>query len=139
MKIATMFNDVVESLWKKPATQKYPFERVDAPQRLRGKLTWDPEKCTGCNLCSKDCPADAIEIITIDKKAKRFVMQYHLDRCTYCAQCVESCRFSCIEMSDEQWELAATNKVPFEVSYGREEDLAEALAKFALADSTEAS
>ena len=69
MKIATMFNDVVESLWKKPATQKYPFERVDAPQRLRGKLTWDPEKCTGCNLCSKDCPADAIEIITIDKKA----------------------------------------------------------------------
>ena len=138
MKIATMLSDVVESLWKKPATQKYPFERVEAPQRLRGKLEWDPEKCTGCNLCSKDCPAEAIEIITIDKKAKRFVMQYHVDRCTYCAQCVESCRFSCIEMSDEQWELAATNKVPFEVSYGREEDLAEVLAKFTLTDTVEA-
>ncbi|MBE2221382.1 MAG: 4Fe-4S binding protein [Anaerolineae bacterium] len=137
MKIATMFSDVVGSFWKKPATVQYPFERVEAPTRLRGKLEWDPEKCTGCSLCSKDCPADAIEIITIDKKAKRFVMQYHMDRCTYCAQCIESCRFSCIEMSDEQWELAATSKVPFEVSYGREEDLAEALAKFALADTVE--
>lgn len=134
MKIGTMLGDVWQSLWQKPVTQKYPFERIEAPERLRGKLVWDPEKCTGCNLCSKDCPADAIEIITIDKKAKRFVMQYHMDRCTYCAQCVESCRFSCIDMSDEQWELAATSKTPFEVSYGRDEDLAEALAKFAGAD-----
>jgi len=137
MKIGTMLSDVVSSLWKKPATVQYPFERVEAPERLRGQLEWNPEKCSGCNLCSKDCPADAIEIITIDKKAKRFVMQYHIDRCTYCAQCIESCRFNCIEMSDEQWELAATSKVPFEVNYGREEDLAEAMAKFALADSVE--
>jgi len=135
MKIGTMFSDVLRSLWQKPVTQKYPFERIEAPERLRGKLVWDPENCTGCGLCNKDCPADAIEIITIDKKAKRFVMQYHMDRCTYCAQCIESCRFDCIKMSDDQWELAATSKVPFEVSYGREEDLAAALAKFTLADS----
>jgi formate hydrogenlyase subunit 6/NADH:ubiquinone oxidoreductase subunit I len=134
MKIGTMLGDVWQSLWKKPITQKYPFERIEAPERLRGKLTWNPEACTGCALCNKDCPADAIEIITIDKKAKRFVMQYHMDRCTYCAQCIESCRFGCIEMSDEQWELAATSKAPFEVSYGRDEDLAEALAKFAGAE-----
>ncbi len=134
MKLGTMLGDVWQSLWKKPITQKYPFERIEAPERLRGKLTWNPEACTGCGLCNKDCPADAIEIITIDKKAKRFVMQYHMDRCTYCAQCIESCRFGCIEMSDEQWELAATNKVPFEVRYGRDEDLAEALAIFAGAE-----
>ncbi|MCZ7668941.1 MAG: 4Fe-4S binding protein [Chloroflexi bacterium] len=134
MKIGTMLGDVWRALWQKPVTQKYPFERIEAPKRLRGKLVWDPEKCTGCNLCSKDCPADAIEMITIDKKAKRFVMRYHLDRCTYCAQCVASCRFNCINMSDEQWELAATSKTPFEVNYGRDEDLAEALAKFAGAD-----
>ncbi len=134
MKIGTMLGDVWRALWQKPVTQKYPFERIEAPKRLRGKLVWDPEKCTGCNLCSKDCPADAIEMITIDKKAKRFVMRYHLDRCTYCAQCVTSCRFNCINMSDEQWELAATSKTPFEVNYGRDEDLAEALAKFAGAD-----
>ncbi|MBP6470317.1 MAG: 4Fe-4S binding protein [Chloroflexi bacterium] len=136
MKIATMLGDVWQSIWQRPITQKYPFERLDAPVRLRGKLHWNPEKCTGCALCNKDCPANAIEIITVDKKEKRFVMKYHMDRCTYCAQCVESCRFSCIEMSDEEWELAATDKTPFTVTYGTENDLREFMAKFADANIT---
>ncbi|MBK6328030.1 MAG: 4Fe-4S binding protein [Chloroflexi bacterium] len=136
MKIATMLGDVWQSIWQRPITQKYPFERLEAPVRLRGKLHWNPEKCTGCALCNKDCPANAIEIITVDKKEKRFVMKYHMDRCTYCAQCVESCRFSCIEMSDEEWELAATDKTPFTVTYGTENDLREFMAKFADANIT---
>ena len=136
MKIATMLGDVWQSIWQRPITQKYPFERLEAPVRLRGKLHWNPEKCTGCALCNKDCPANAIEIITVDKKEKRFVMKYHMDRCTYCAQCVESCRFSCIEMSDEEWELAATDKTLFTVTYGTENDLREFMAKFADANIT---
>lgn len=136
MKIATMLGDVWQSIWQRPITQKYPFERLEAPVRLRGKLHWNPEKCTGCALCNKDCPANAIEIITVDKKEKRFVMKYHMDRCTYCAQCVESCRFSCIEMSDEEWELAATDKTPFTVTYGTENDLREFMARFADANIT---
>lgn len=136
MKIATMLGDVWQSIWQRPITQKYPFERLEAPVRLRGKLHWNPEKCTGCALCNKDCPANAIEIITVDKKEKRFVMKYHMDRCTYCAQCVESCRFSCIEMSDEEWELAAMDKTPFTVTYGTENDLREFMAKFADANIT---
>ena len=136
MKIATMLGDVWQSIWQRPITQKYPFERLEAPVRLRGKLHWNPEKCTGCALCNKDCPANAIEIITVDKKEKQFVMKYHMDRCTYCAQCVESCRFSCIEMSDEEWELAATDKTPFTVTYGTENDLREFMAKFADANIT---
>ena len=80
-------------------------------------------------LCVKDCPSDAIELITIDKVAKKFVMRYHADRCTYCAQCVLSCRFKCLEMSSEDWELASANKQPFEVYYGREEDVAFLLEK----------
>jgi len=136
MKIATMLGDVWQSIWQRPITQKYPFERLEAPVRLRGKLHWNPEKCTGCALCNKDCPANAIEIITVDKKEKQFVMKYHMDRCTYCAQCVESCRFSCIEMSDEEWELAATDKTPFTVTYGTENDLRKFMAKFVDANIT---
>ena len=137
-RIGAMLNDIVESLFKRPITEKYPFERHPAPERLRGKLMWDPEKCTGCGLCNKDCPSNAIELIVIDKKAKRFVMEYHADRCTYCAQCVQNCRFECLSMSNEQWELAALTKQPFEVYYGKEEDIQAILEKHASAKTIEA-
>jgi len=123
MKIGAMFGDVVRSLFKRPATERYPFVKKAAPKNLRGKLVWDPIKCSGCQLCIKDCPSEAIELIVLDKVNKRFVFRYHLDRCTFCDQCVQSCRFKCINLSDEEWELAALNKEPFTVYYGREEDV----------------
>jgi formate hydrogenlyase subunit 6/NADH:ubiquinone oxidoreductase subunit I len=123
MRIGTMIRDVITSLFKRPATRKYPFEREEAPERLRGMLVWDPEKCIGCSLCAKDCPSNAIEVLTIDKAKKQFVIRYHIDRCTFCAQCVQNCRFKCMGMSNEQWEMAALNKEPFTVYYGNEETL----------------
>jgi formate hydrogenlyase subunit 6/NADH:ubiquinone oxidoreductase subunit I len=139
MKLGSMFGEVARSLFRKSATEKYPFERYPAPARLRGQVRYNAEKCTGCMLCVKDCPANAIEIIAIDKPNKRFIMRYHMDRCTYCAQCVEDCRFDCIEMSHEQWELAALDKQPFTVIYGRDEDIDKFLGKFAPAESAEKS
>lgn len=127
MKIVTMLRDVIESLLKRPFTEEYPFEQRPSPERLRGKLHYDPEKCTGCCLCMKECPADALELITIDKKAKQFVLRYHSDRCAYCAQCVQNCRFECLEMSPEEWELAATTKEPFTIYYGEEADVEKVL------------
>lgn len=123
MKIETMLRDIWQSLLRKPVTELYPFQRQPAPERLRGKLTWNPENCTGCCLCVKDCPCDAIELITIDRANKRFVMRYDVGRCTYCAQCVQNCRFNCLGMSNDDWELAATNKAQFTVYYGSEEDV----------------
>lgn len=134
MKIGSMFGDVIRSLFKKPITERYPYEKLPAPERLRGKLVWDPTKCTGCQLCLKDCPSEALEMIVIDKASKRFVIRYHADRCTYCAQCVENCRFKCLGMSSEQWELASTHKEPFTVYYGKDEDVAQILAKAAAAN-----
>jgi formate hydrogenlyase subunit 6/NADH:ubiquinone oxidoreductase subunit I len=123
MKMGAMLSDVLRSLWRRPVTQRYPFERRAAPARLRGKLHWNPEKCTGCCLCSKECPSKAIELITLDKKSKRFVVRYHVDRCAFCAQCVQNCRFGCLAMSNEEWELAALSKAPFTVYYGDETDV----------------
>jgi formate hydrogenlyase subunit 6/NADH:ubiquinone oxidoreductase subunit I len=123
MKLGAMFGDMFRSLFKRPVTEMYPFQKTAAPARLRGELHYSPEKCTGCQLCVKDCPSNAIELITVDKATKRFVMRYHIDRCTFCAQCVQNCRFSCLGMSNEQWELAALKKEAFTVTYGREEDV----------------
>lgn len=128
MKIGVMLGDVTRSLFRKPVTERYPFERNEAPERLRGQLTWNRETCTGCGLCAMDCPANAIEIIAIDKKTKRIVMRYHQDRCTFCAQCVHSCRQGCLEMSSELWELAALNKDAFTINSGDELDIAMVLS-----------
>jgi NAD(P)H-quinone oxidoreductase subunit I len=128
MKITTMFRDLLQSLFSKPATEPYPNPEPDEPERLRGKLHWNPEQCTGCQLCVKDCPADALKLFTIDKKNKQFVMLYDVGKCTFCAQCVENCRFNCLEMSNEEWALAQDSKAPFSIFYGTETNVEQVMA-----------
>jgi formate hydrogenlyase subunit 6/NADH:ubiquinone oxidoreductase subunit I len=127
----TMLSDVLRSLFLRPATELYPFERHAAPPRLRALLQFNPEKCTGCGVCVKDCPAEAIELITLDKASKRFVLKYEVDRCTFCAQCVQSCRYKCLFLSNDQWELAALDKSQFTKFYGREPDVQTVVARSA--------
>ena len=55
-------------------------------------ITVYKDKCTGCALCDKACPFDAITMV--DKKAV-----IDLDKCTLCSSCVEACRkFGAIEI-----------------------------------------
>jgi formate hydrogenlyase subunit 6/NADH:ubiquinone oxidoreductase subunit I len=130
MKLGTMFQDIAESFFKKHTTRLYPVERIAPPQRYRGVLSYTPSACTGCSLCVKDCPSDAIELVILDRAAKKYVVKYHMDRCIYCGQCVVNCKFKCIQMSNEDWEHAALDK-HFMVYYGREEDIASYLERSA--------
>lgn len=129
MKIGTMFKDVSRAFIHKPVTERYPMKRHPTPERLRGRLNWSSEKCTGCELCALDCPANAIELTVLDKKAKRFVFRFHLDRCTFCAQCVQSCRQGCLTLSADDWELASLKKEAFDLFFGADEDVEEVLAR----------
>lgn len=128
MKLSVMWRDALGSLLRSPITEKYPFKRYEAPELLRSQLHWNSEKCTGCGLCVKDCPAMAIDVIVLDKKAKRFVFCYDMDRCTFCAQCVASCRQGCLSMANDQWELAALSRDAFRVYYGDDGDVQTVLA-----------
>ena len=112
---------------QKPATEVYPFERRPTPERTRGRLTWSPDACSGCNLCVKDCPANALELIVVDRKAKRFVMRWHEDACIYCGQCVQVCRFDAIHLPPDEWELAATGREGFTKTFGNEDDIKQAM------------
>lgn len=134
MRIGAMFRDVASAFFQKPVTQKYPFERRPAPARLRGKLVWNAQKCTGCSLCAKDCPSDAISMVVNDKQTKSFVLRYYVDRCIFCAQCVQNCRLKCLQMSNEDWELAALNKDGFTIYYGEADKVQSYLAQLATAN-----
>lgn len=126
--IGLMVSDVVRSFFTRPITRRYPFERKEAPENFRGKLIWDLSNCTGCQLCVKDCPANAIELLVIDRAAKRFVMRFHTDRCTFCGQCEINCRMKCLELSNKEWELAELTRQPFTVYYGKDVDIDAAIA-----------
>lgn len=53
------------------------------------------EKCTGCSLCIKACPFDAIRIM--DKKAL-----IDFNKCNLCGACVPSCKFKAILLEKEE-------------------------------------
>ena len=130
MRIGTMFKDVVRSLFSKSSTRLYPVERVSPPERFRGALAYTPSVCTGCNLCVKDCPSNAIELIILDRAAKKYVMKYRLDRCIYCGQCVVNCKPKGLDMPSQEWEHAALDQ-NFMVYYGNEKDIAKYLESLA--------
>lgn len=123
-----MIREVLRAIFKRPVTQRYPAEKSPPPENLRGKVYWSPQGCTGCALCVKDCPADAIKLITLDKSSKRFVFEYHVDRCIFCGQCTQNCRFNCLKMSNEEWELAANDRSNYVVYYGHPDDIASVVA-----------
>lgn len=52
----------------------------------------DAEKCRGCSLCSKKCPAGAIS----GEIKKPFTID--AAKCVRCSQCIETCRFGAIEI-----------------------------------------
>jgi formate hydrogenlyase subunit 6/NADH:ubiquinone oxidoreductase subunit I len=98
-----MMSQVLQSLFKKPATTSYPFVKKAMPKNFRGKLRFHPEKCIGCKMCMKDCPSGAITIRQTGEK--KFEAVIDLDKCIYCAQCVDTCPKKALEATPE-FELA---------------------------------
>jgi len=51
-----------------------------------------PEKCTGCGMCIKVCPTQAVS----GEKKKAHAIDN--DKCTRCGACIESCKFEAINV-----------------------------------------
>lgn len=107
MRPGKMLREVLGSIFKKPATNKYPAQELKMPKNFRGKLKFDPQKCIGCKMCMRDCPTHAITINKVGEK--QFEAVIDLSRCIYCAQCVDSCPKKALETTTEV-ELAQLDK-----------------------------
>ncbi len=115
MKIGAMLRQVLRSLFKKPATNRYPYEPLEMAEKMRGKLRFTASSCIGCKMCERDCPSGAIKITKVAEK--QFQAEIRLDKCIYCAQCVDSCLKKALQFTREI-ELASPDAGKLKVTYG---------------------
>jgi formate hydrogenlyase subunit 6/NADH:ubiquinone oxidoreductase subunit I len=108
---------LIQSIFKKPATLNYPAERSGMPEGFRGKLKFNPEKCIGCKMCMRDCPTGAIEIVKVGEK--KFEAKIDLGKCIYCGQCVDSCMKEALGITSE-FELAKLNPDDLKITFNAE-------------------
>jgi len=109
-----MTAEVVPKLLQRPATERYPFVKPPVISGLRGRITFSADNCTGCKLCERDCPSNAIVILEVSKKV--YKAEVDLSRCIYCAQCVETCRRGSIELTQD-FELAVVDRSALRLVY----------------------
>ncbi len=107
--------EALRNIFRKPSTEKYPFEKKEPAEGFRGRPIWDMDKCIGCGICSMVCPVRAVEMIGRGKEA---TIKHYLDRCIYCGQCAESCPVKAITMTPE-YELSGSRRAKMLYVYER--------------------
>ncbi|MBE0647853.1 MAG: NADH-quinone oxidoreductase subunit NuoF [Bacteroidales bacterium] len=89
-------NPVLSTLkWFRHEYESHIFERK-CPAGVCTSLrtfTIDVNKCTGCTVCLKKCPAGAI---VGSKKTPHFIVE---DKCIGCGACEEACKFDAITVN----------------------------------------
>lgn len=102
--------------FRKPATVKYPEEQREFSEVYRGKhvLKRDEngaERCTACGLCAVSCPAEAITMVSDERKKgeehlyreEKYAAIYEINmlRCIFCGLCEEACPKQAIFLTKE--------------------------------------
>ena len=96
-----------------PITIHYPYEKSITPERFRGRIHFEFDKCIACEVCVRVCPID-LPVVDwrFEKDIKRKqLLNYSIDFgvCIFCGNCVEYCPTSCLSMTEE-YELSTYDR-----------------------------
>ncbi|MCI0450559.1 MAG: NADH-quinone oxidoreductase subunit NuoI [Chlorobi bacterium] len=101
----------LKQMFKPKFTRQYPEEKWNPPTAFRGRPVLvraenGVERCVACGLCSRVCPALAIEVQASETPSwekERYPVKFEINmlRCIFCGFCEEVCPEEAIVMSDE--------------------------------------
>jgi NADH-quinone oxidoreductase subunit I len=114
------------TMFKPKYTMEYPEEKFIPSGSYRGRPVLvqegnGEERCVACGLCSRVCPALAIEVQAAEtvREKERYPERFEINmlRCIFCGLCEEVCPEEAIVMSKD-YELTFSNRE--EAVYGKE-------------------
>lgn len=107
-----------KQMFQPRVTRLYPEERFEPTGSYRGRpvlvLEESGERCVACGLCSRVCPALAIEVQAAEtplKDKERYPAKFEINmlRCIFCGLCEEACPEEAIVMSKD-YEMIYTSR-----------------------------
>lgn len=99
----------ISQMFRPKFTYHYPEERFKPAASFRGRPVLveenGTERCVACGLCSRVCPALAIEVqaseTELEKERYPIKFEINMVRCIFCGFCEEVCPEEAIVMSNE--------------------------------------
>ncbi|MEW6507488.1 MAG: NADH-quinone oxidoreductase subunit NuoI [Bacteroidota bacterium] len=107
-----------KNMLRPKVTMEYPEVKFEPPSSYRGRPVLvqennGVERCVACGLCSRVCPALAIEVQAAETELEkeRYPIKFEINmlRCIFCGFCEEVCPEEAIVMSKD-YELVYTNR-----------------------------
>jgi ferredoxin len=98
----------LNTLGSKDRISRREFLKVIRPKN-NGIPSIDKEKCTGCSLCTIDCPTKAL-IINQNSEKDTYQLLFQQGSCNACGVCQKSCPENCLQLVEKEPEKDKTGK-----------------------------